>query len=378
MTVSTTQRKTTYTGTGANTALNTVFPFVGADDLEVVSRVTATGVETTLTSGVHYNVTGGDYATGTVTPIDGATDFPTTVTWTLKRVTDRTQATDYQENEDFPAESHEKALDKLTYLQQETAEDVDRALKIPVGESGTTTELPNVVDRASKSLGFDVSGNPVALAGTVSGDVTVSSFMETLLDDTTAAAGLTTLGALPISKGNKAARDAIVTPQEGHVFVRTDLHPGAIDVYETSAWVRRAGPFVGQIALWSGSVAVTGGYLDAVPGWALCDGATVNSFVTPDLKGNFVVGLDVGDADYDAIGDTGGEKTHTLTEAEMPAHEHSDFSDRSDISASGVQSVLVEGSGEGRSAGGSKGGGTAHENRPPFYTLAYIVFVDVA
>lgn len=40
------------------------------------------------------------------------------------------------------------------------------------------------------------------------------------------------------------------------------------------------------------------------------------------LKGRVCVGLDENDTDFNTIGKTGGEKTHTLTINEMPAHTH--------------------------------------------------------
>lgn len=41
------------------------------------------------------------------------------------------------------------------------------------------------------------------------------------------------------------------------------------------------------------------------------------------VKGKVLVGLDEDDTDFNTIGKTGGEKTHTLTVDEMPAHNHS-------------------------------------------------------
>ena len=39
-------------------------------------------------------------------------------------------------------------------------------------------------------------------------------------------------------------------------------------------------------------------------------------------RGRVIVGLNPGDANFDSKGETGGEKTHTLTVAEMPNHRH--------------------------------------------------------
>ena len=152
-----------YTGNATDAVLNTVFKFFTATDIVVTSRVITTGVPTVLVKDTHYSVSGGSTAgaTGTVTAINGSSNFPTTVTWTIERRLALTQPTDYIANDNFPAESHEIALDRLTLIVQDLKAIVDdRCIKFPLTDAiGLTTELPNSVDRASETCKFDSSGN---------------------------------------------------------------------------------------------------------------------------------------------------------------------------------------------------------------------------
>lgn len=81
----------------------------------------------------------------------------------------------------------------------------------------------------------------------------------------------------------------------------------------------------------------------APSGYLLCDGSTFNgdqypelrdvvgdtygthsgtSYYLPNLKGRIPVGRDAAQTEFDAMGETGGAKTHTLTTTEMPSHTH--------------------------------------------------------
>jgi hypothetical protein len=108
-------------------------------------------------------------------------------------------------------------------------------------------------------------------------------------------------------------------------------------------------------------------------GFALCNGDNG----TPDLIGKFIVGYG-GFADYTTMEATGGEATHTLTEAEMPSHTHTLSNDEASLY------YTASGTGWGPSGSGSTatptvdntGGDGAHENRPPYYVLAYVMKVS--
>ncbi len=188
MTISVDGNPQHYTGDGTNASLNTVFFFFTSTDIIVTQRVTATGAEAVLTMGTHYSVTGGSAAgaVGTVEVTDGATDFLSTVTWTLQRAVPLTQTLDYVANDLFPAASHESGMDRLTTHSQDVDARMDRAIITPVTElSSVSLELPNSVDRAGKALTFTSTGAVTASTVTSVGYGKVLLDSVSTLSDTT-------------------------------------------------------------------------------------------------------------------------------------------------------------------------------------------------
>lgn len=156
MSLATTVNKVQYTANGSTTAFSFPYKFNTNSDLVVTETNLSTGVDTVKTLTTDYTVSGaGNAGGGTVTfvvaPVNGRRI-------TIERVVALTQETDYQPDDDFPAEVHEAALDKLTMIAQQLNAASARTLKAPVADSITLGTLPVDTLRANKALVFDATG----------------------------------------------------------------------------------------------------------------------------------------------------------------------------------------------------------------------------
>ena len=93
--------------------------------------------------------------------------------------------------------------------------------------------------------------------------------------------------------------------------------------------------------------------------------------------GKVMVGLDAGDTSFDTVGETGGEKTHTLTVAEMPVHSHAQYvTSNPGTGGAGIrQDFDTDASGltaypQGVNTGNA-GSGSAHNNLPPYIVVYF-------
>ena len=121
MTVSTAYTPLAFSGNGSTTAFSVSWPFFTGT--LVVTLISSAGVETVKTLTTHYTVSGGTAsnglpATGTVTMLTAPASGETL---RITRVTTKTQASTWAENDPFPQKTIEAALDKLTLLTQEAA-----------------------------------------------------------------------------------------------------------------------------------------------------------------------------------------------------------------------------------------------------------------
>lgn len=105
------------------------------------------------------------------------------------------------------------------------------------------------------------------------------------------------------------------------------------------------------------------------------DGST--TFNLPDLQGKVVVGKDENDEDFDLLGETGGEKEHTLTIDEMPAHKHqTNIGVALSPEAGGYrigESGVVRANDNTNRDSQNTGGGEPHNILQPYIVLNYII-----
>ena len=152
MTISTTINKVTYAGNGSTKSFAVPFPFTAAEDIEVV--LSTPDSETGLAPGTDYLLSGVGQPSGgtcglTVPPAEGET-------LVIRRDPAIVQEVDYIENETFPAETHEAALDRLTMVCQALAERLDRTLSFRVSSAVTGVNMPEPAP--GRLLGWDQSG----------------------------------------------------------------------------------------------------------------------------------------------------------------------------------------------------------------------------
>jgi microcystin-dependent protein len=159
-------------------------------------------------------------------------------------------------------------------------------------------------------------------------------------------------------------------------------------------------PFIGQIDIV--------GFNFAPSGWAVCDGSLQaidqntalfnligttyggdgqSTFALPDLRGRMAIGAGQGPGlqSY-SVGQMGGEEQVTLNLSQLPLHSHAAIGTTARASALGPGNsewatttvFLYSSTGTipvamNSGAIGAVGGGQAHENRPPFLVMNFII-----
>lgn len=174
-----------------------------------------------------------------------------------------------------------------------------------------------------------------------------------------------TVGGNATFKGNFSADsgtiDKSLSVSNGGGTIRNLVVKGTLSVSPGKAEAKGVIP-LGGILVWT---------KDSIPdGWAVCDGKNG----TPDLSGLFVMGP----SDSHPVKSTGGEAMVTLSINQMPRHRHA-VETKSGLGQKQVEEEMEGGllpTGEASNDNTETvGGGEAHENRPPYFAVYYIMRV---
>ena len=201
MTVSSTTSSVSYAGDGATTIFPVSFYFLDGAHVKAVLRDDSSGSETPWTQPADFAIAGaGEQAGGTLT----ATAAPASGrTLLIYRDVPATQETDYVENDPFPAESHERALDKVTMIVQQLGREISRSFRLKISDPTDSIELPDVEMRKGKYLFFDpATGEPSVASVVAVGSLVVSAFWQSVLDENNAAASRAVLEAAGLNVQN--------------------------------------------------------------------------------------------------------------------------------------------------------------------------------
>ena len=203
--------------------------------------------------------------------------------------------------------------------------------------------------------------------------------------------------------GTTGFEDEVIVGDESNYDDSTKKKEVTIRVYKTGEASPRSSIIVTRYSksldssIPSGTIIPWYGALGSIPsGFRLCDGSNG----TPDLRNRFLVGA----GNSYTLGATGGAATVALTTSQMPSHAHT----RGSMNITGsfctgswmgrTQDVsgafyLTGGGGVGANRGDNRaiaafdasrtwtgetswaGSGTAHENRPPYYAVYYLMKV---
>ena len=180
MSVSTTTNRVSTAGDGTNKVFSFPYLFLANGDLKVILRVDSTGAETVQTITTEYTVTGAESANGGfVTMVTAPASGETLV---IYNDPDETQTVNLVENDPLPAETLERALDRITLISQRQANRLDRSVTLSEGFNDSFDLTLPALLTADSVFGVNSSGNGFQMGPT---------FLEISNADTNASAAAT-------------------------------------------------------------------------------------------------------------------------------------------------------------------------------------------
>ena len=253
MTISTAPTPLSYSGDGSTVAFPITWKYNAKSHIVATLR-SSSGTETTWALTTNYTLTDpGD--TGTLTAVVAPASGETLV---ISLEPPNTQSSDIPLGGEFPSVTVEDGLDLAAQRDQKIQSLFDRSLRVPRTDTktGSALELPIDTSRANKYLAFDADGDPIASAA-AAGTAVVSPFMETVLDDSTAAAARTTLGlgtaatvntgtsgtTIPLNDGNNTQSGTLTMSGKSIIEANASIaaHATTMDPWSSGNYVTATG-----------------------------------------------------------------------------------------------------------------------------------------
>ncbi len=224
-----------------------------------------------------------------------------------------------------------------------------------VRPSGNTLTLPDVTDtlvgasavQSVRNKTLDAT-NSIHGGALQTGTVGTAPLADAAVTSAKLAAGAVGTGHLQDSAVTtaKLAAGAVTTDRlQDAAVTSAKLAAGAVGTAQIQDAAVTYAKAAADLVQWLVPTGAITPYAGTTPpaGWLLCDGSAVSrtayarlfavigttygagdgstTFNLPNLRGRFPVGQD-GSADFTVLGQTGGERAHTLTTGELPAHGH--------------------------------------------------------
>lgn len=357
MTISSQRTMHKYVGDGTQGDWPVLFTFLEPEHVQAI-KTSVAGVDAQLVYGIDYSVEmlegGGGSCVASLAQDEKMTlflDVPLT------------QDTDLRNAGKLNADVIERMSDKLTLALQQLREDLERCVQVPATSSTTPEQLmQNLTEAAAK-------------AASAKNELLVIK-EETLQfkNDSVAQVGL---AAAEVVKAQGGVSDAVTLVSNAQNLINSaqSLIDQAIN--------NPADPvdelLSGMVVPFKGTVNGAGHPVNRMTGtadakYAVCDGRTYTApdgfrVVTPDLRDRFIAGAG---GSY-SQGAKGGANTVTLTVDQMPEHSHSIRAFKDDGTSTFNDLMVANRTTTAERTVSATGGSKAHENRPPFYALAYLM-----
>ncbi|WP_066853800.1 hypothetical protein [Halodesulfovibrio spirochaetisodalis] len=340
-----------YEGDGIQNVWPVLFRFLKPEHVKAI-KTRAVGGDTPLEYGSEYTVEvlegGSGRCTATVEQGEQLTlylDVPLT------------QETDLRNAGKLSAEAIERMVDKVTLALQQQHGAIARCVQVAPTSSSTPQQVMQEL-KESAEVARNAKGELLTIK------------QETLQ--------IKQDGSAEVDKAKTTVRDAGIAVAEARQLIRNAQ--ALIDQASSGSGQEAVDELLsGMVVPFKGSVHSNGHPVNRLTGnpdgkYGLCDGRTYSApdgskVTTPDLRDRFIAGA----GNNYAQGDTGGSDTVALTLEQMPAHSHTLRAYNRDGSYTFNDLMTSSRTTTADRSTGVTGGAQAHENRPPYYALAYMM-----